>query len=85
MLMPRILAVLLWPLAVVVVFAVCAYWIVDAQSGKISAWVILPFFWGAALMAVVAHYVAQWRDPISRYLASHKPLAGPRPGAELPE
>ena len=84
MLLHKFLAVVLWPLAVLTALVVCAWWIVDTQSGKISAWAILPFFWGAALVAVVAHYVAQWRDPVIRYLVRHKPLTGPRSGAELP-
>jgi hypothetical protein len=80
----KILAAMLWPLAVLVAFAIGTMWVVDTQSGKISAWAILPFFWGAAVLAIVVHYLAQWRDPLNRYLTRHKPLAGPRPGAELP-
>ena len=84
MLMHRISAALLWTLAAVVAFAVCAVWIADAQRGVVSAWVILPFFWSAAVLAVVGHHLAQWLGPLARYLARHRPLAGPRAGAELP-
>jgi hypothetical protein len=84
MLLHKFLAALLWPVAVCAIIAVMGLWLVDTQSGKISAWAIVPFFWGAALLAGVVHYVGQLRDPIGRYLARHKPLAGPRPGAELP-
>ena len=84
MLMHRIAAAVLWILATITSFAICAWWITDAQSGMVSAWVILPFFWSAALLSVLVHYAVQWRDPIGRYLARHKPLAGPRQGAELP-
>lgn len=84
MLMHKILAALLWVLAAVVLFALCAVWIIDAQSGMVSAWVILPFFWSAAVLSVLVHYLAQWRTPIAGYLARHRPLAGRRAGAELP-
>lgn len=84
MLMHRILAVLLWVLAAIAAFAISAVWIIDAQSGMVSAWVILPFFWSAAVLSILGHYLAQWRPPIARYLARHRPLAGPRAGAELP-
>ena len=84
MLMHRISAALLWTLAAVVAFAVCAVWIADAQHGVVSAWVILPFFWSAAVLAVVGNYLAQWRAPLARYLARYRLLARPRTGAELP-
>ena len=84
MLKHRILAVLLWVLAAIAAFAISAVWIIDAQSGMVSAWVILPFFWSAAVLSILGHYLAQWRPPIARYLARHRPLAGPRAGAELP-
>jgi hypothetical protein len=84
MLLQRILNAALWLGAVAAGLVICAVWLVDTQSGKISAWAILPFFWGAAAFAVLVHYLGQLRDPIGRYLSRHKPLAGPRPGAELP-
>ncbi len=84
MLMHRISAALLWTLAAVVAFAVCAVWIADAQRGVVSAWVILPFFWSAAVLAVVGHHLAQWLAPLARNLARHRLLPRPRTGAELP-
>ena len=84
MLMHKISALLLWTFAAAVAFAVCAVWFADAQRGSVSAWVILPFFWSAAVLAAVGHYLAQWWAPLARYLARHRPLAGPRTGAELP-
>jgi hypothetical protein len=84
MLMHKILAVLLWVLAAFVLFTLCAVWIIDAPSGMVSAWGILPFFWSAAVLAVLGHNVAQRWAPVSRYLARHRSLAGPRTGAELP-
>jgi hypothetical protein len=80
MLLNRISAALLWILAAPVAFAIGAVWIADAQSGVVSAWVILPFFWSAAVLVAVGHYVAQWRAPLAR----HKSLADPRGSAELP-
>jgi hypothetical protein len=84
MLMHRISAALLWTLAAVVAFAVCAVWIADAQRGVVSAWVILPFFWSAAVLAVVGHHLTQWLAPVIGHLARRKSLAGPRGSAELP-
>lgn len=83
MLMHKILAALLWVLAAFVLFALCGMWIIDAQSGTVSAWVILPFFWSAAVLSVFGHYLALCREPLMRFLARHRP-AGPRVGAELP-
>jgi prepilin signal peptidase PulO-like enzyme (type II secretory pathway) len=76
MLMHRISAAVLWTLAGGVAFAVCAVWIADARSGTVSAWIILPFFWSAAVLAAVGHYLAKWRLPVARYLAGHKLRAG---------
>jgi hypothetical protein len=73
----------LWSLATLAIFLGCV-WFADPQTGKVGAWAIVPFFWGGAAVAAGAHLIAQWRDPLVRYLARHKPLAGPRPGAELP-
>ena len=84
MLMHRISAALLWTLAAVVAFAVCAVWIADAQRGVVSAWVILPFFWSAAVLAVVGNHLAQWLGPLARYRARPRLLRRPRTGAELP-
>ena len=80
----KIMAALLWVFAAFVLFALCALWIIDAQSGMVSAWIILPFFWSAAVLSVVGHYLAQWRDPVIRYLARHRALAAPRADAGQP-
>lgn len=84
MLMHRISAALLWTLAAFVLFALCAAWIIGAQSGMVSAWVILPFFWSAAILSMLGHYLARWRAPVIRYLARYKPLADSRASVELP-
>lgn len=83
--MHRGFAALLWLLAAAAAFAISAVWVVDAQSGKMSAWALVPIFWGAALVAVLVHYLSLGGDALTRYLHHHKPLSGPRPGAELPE
>lgn len=82
MLMRRLLALLISVVAFVAAFAVCAIWIFDA--GMASAWIIVPFFWSAAGLALLMHYLAQLRSPIARYLARRRPLAGPRAGVQLP-
>ena len=81
---PKILAALLWILAAATAFAICAIWITNVQDGMISAWVILPFFWSAALLSVLGHLLVQWRGPIASTLARLKPLAGLRANSELP-
>jgi hypothetical protein len=80
----KVVLTMLWPFAIVAIIAVSVASLPDIQNGKVSAWMILPFFWGGAAVAVGVRQLAQLRDPIGRYLARHKPLAGPRPGAELP-
>jgi hypothetical protein len=49
-----------------------------------AAWLLVLFFWCAAVLAVLARAVLPRQDPVSRYVSRHEPLAGPRPGAELP-
>jgi len=84
MTMHRGLAALLWLVAGAAVLVAGAAWAVDVESGKMSAWVLVPFFWGAALVAVLVHYLAQGADALTRHRLHHRPLAGPRAGAELP-
>ena len=83
MLMHSISAALLWTLAAVFAFAVCAVWIADAQSGVVSAWVVLPFFWSAAVLAVVGHHLAQWLAPLSRAPPAPFPTSDGRRTARL--
>lgn len=83
--MHRCLAAALWLLAAAAAFAIGASWAGDAQSGKMTPWALVALFWGAALVAVLVHYLALGGDALTRYLHHHKRLSGPRPGAELPE
>ena len=80
----NVVRVVVWPLATLAMSAACVLCFAGTEGGKVGAWVILPFFWGGAVVAVGVHQLAQLRDPLSRYLARHRPLAGPRAGAELP-
>jgi hypothetical protein len=80
----NIVRIVVWPLATLAMSAAFVLWFTGTEGGKVGAWVMLPFFWGGAMVAAGVHQIAQLRDPVSRYLARHKPLAGPRPGAELP-
>ena len=57
--------------------------VLAAQSGRISAWTLAPFFWCAALLAAVMQY-ARRQSALTRYRSRHRALAGPRPGAQLP-
>jgi hypothetical protein len=49
---------------------------------------LVAMLWGSAAVFAAApilkRYLVQLRDPAACYLARHKPLAGPREGAELP-
>ena len=85
MTMQRGLTAVLWLVVGAAMLAAGAAWMDEAQSGKMSALVLVAFFWGAALVAVLVHYLSQGADALTRYRLYHKPLAGPRAGAELPE
>jgi hypothetical protein len=71
-------------LALIGFAALCALIVSLAQGGPMAAWALVLFFWGAAVLASLAQAILQRQDPVSRYLSRHEPLAGPRPGAELP-
>jgi len=85
MTMHRGLAAVLWLLAGAALLVAGAAWAVDMQTGKMNAFILVLFFWSVALVAVVVHYLSQGADALTRYRLYHKQLAGPRPGAELPE
>lgn len=73
----------LWGAAAAAALAVSVLAVAAAQDGKLGVWALVAFAWSAALLAGFGHHLTQ-QDPISRYRQQHKPLAGPRPGAELP-
>jgi hypothetical protein len=84
MTMHRGLTAVLLLVAGAAILAAGAAWSLDAQSGKMSPVILVAFFWAIALAAALAHYLSQGGDALTRYRLHHKPLAGPRPGAELP-
>jgi hypothetical protein len=77
------LTLLLWGVAAAAAFAVSALGVIAAQDGKLSVWALVAFAWSAAMLAGLGHHLSQ-HDAATRYRQHHKPLAGPRPGAELP-
>jgi hypothetical protein len=76
-------AVLLLVAGAAILVAVAA-WPLGVQSGKVSPAILVAFFWAVALVAMLAHFLSQGGDALTRYRLRHKPLAGPRPGADLP-
>ena len=54
------------------------------RTGDMTFWSAVAIVLGAPFLAAILRYTANARDPVQRYVARHKPLAGPRPGAELP-
>jgi hypothetical protein len=83
--MQRGLAAVLWTVAGAGTIAAGMAWGFGVQNGKMSAVAPVAIFWSAALVAVVVHHLSQSAGALTRYRLHHKPLAGPRPGAELPE
>jgi uncharacterized membrane protein YbhN (UPF0104 family) len=77
----RGLAAVLWLLAAAAAIGVAASWADDAQDGKITPWALVAFFWSAALVSVLIHYLAQGPDALRRYRLQRKPAppagAGP--------
>jgi len=72
----RNLAAALWLLAAAAAFAIGASWAGEAQSGKISPWALVAFFWGAALVSVLIHYLSRGaEDALKRYRPHHKSAA----------
>ncbi len=58
-------------------------WRLWQGSAQPWAWAfLLPG--GAAITLLGCALVCEYTDPVRRYLARHRPLAGPREGAELP-
>jgi hypothetical protein len=60
-------------------------WMLAAGQERIGVAAILPFAVSALLMAGVAWKVRPSPGTLAHYLRRHEPLAGPRPGAELPQ
>jgi hypothetical protein len=71
----RSLAAALWLLAGAIAFAVCSSWIGEAQSGKLSPWALVAFFWGVAAASVAIHYLSQGPEALRRYRLSRRSSA----------
>jgi hypothetical protein len=69
----RNLAAALWVLAGAAAFAVCSSWAAEAQSGKLSPWALIAFFWGAAGVSVAIHYLSRGPEALRRYRLSVAP------------
>ena len=67
------LAALGWLLGGAAAMAITVSWLLAAQDGQVSAFVLVPFMWSVALLAGFVHH---WR-------LARKPLLGERPGALL--
>jgi hypothetical protein len=79
------IAALIWLLGAATAFGVSALWLVDAHAGKMSAWALVSLAWSAALIAVLAHHVAQFIAPRASAfmnLRGHEPLAAEMRHAE---
>ena len=72
-------------LAAAAIFAVSTLWVIAGRGGHLSAWAVIPFFWSAVLLAGVAHALRQLPGTLTGYRRHHRPLAGPREGAQLPQ
>src|SRR5262245_11368619 len=57
--MQHAVAVVIWLLGALAAFGASGVWLVDAQTGKMSAWALVSLAWGAALLALLAHHVSQ--------------------------
>ena len=79
----RILTIALWALGAAVAAGVSAVTIIAAEGGRLSALALVSLLWCAAMLAGLVHHVRE-DCPVERYRTTHKPLAGPREGAELP-
>ena len=67
------------------VFSLSTLWIIAAAQdyGKVLA--ALPFAGSALLMAGIAWKIRPIPGTLAHYRRRHRPLAGPRPGADLPQ
>lgn len=84
--LPRRLTHPLWLLLAGVAAALCAIWLYAPLTGNVGLWALLPLLVSAAMIVATAHHLAQ-RHHAGRpqYERNRKPLAGPRPGARLPQ
>jgi peptidoglycan/LPS O-acetylase OafA/YrhL len=67
-----------------VAFILGSVWIIAGAGPAPGPWAVLPLAGSAALLACTAIAIGARRNDLRRYRVQHKPLAGPRPGAQLP-
>lgn len=71
-----------WVVAVAAAFAFSTLCVFMAPEGNVGGWALAASALSAALAAGLA--LNRSRDQLARYRDSHKQLAGPRRGAQLP-
>ncbi|HWB44470.1 MAG TPA: hypothetical protein VG900_03450 [Hyphomicrobiaceae bacterium] len=81
----RVLTALLWFFAAAGLFMLGTLWAIGFGQGLQKVWPFIPVLLGAVMLAAVAHYLTLQQDPLRTYRQRHKPLAGPKPGAALPD
>lgn len=64
------LAAALWLLAAAAAFAAGPTWAGGLQSGRMSPWALVAFFWGAAGLSVAIHYLSHGPEALRPYLRS---------------
>ena len=79
------MAALIWLLGAAVALGVSALWLVDAQSGKMSAWALVSLAWSAALIALLTHHIAQFVTAHVAALMSSRLRRAPLAGVQLTE
>jgi hypothetical protein len=79
----RKVTIALWALGAAIALALTGVSVLMAGEGLLPPWALVAFMWSAAMVAGLAHHLAA-PDPCTRYRLRHKPLAGPREGAQLP-
>lgn len=83
MLTSRSVTLALWALGAAAAAGVSAHWIVSAGDGRLTAWALVSLLWCVAMLTGFVHHLREGA-PLERYRLRHKPLAGPREGAQLP-
>ena len=81
----RVLTAVLWFFAAAGLFMLGTLWAIGLGHGLRAVWPLVPVLFGAVLLAAVAHYLTYQQDPLRTYRQRHKRLAGPKPGAALPD
>jgi hypothetical protein len=67
------------------VLAISTLWLIGTPHQHVNTLAALPFAASALLMAGIAWKARPAPGSLAHYRRRHRPLAGPRPGAGLPE